>query len=91
MTGNFYKKSTNSDEQENIPALGIAWANWVTTSIMLRRTNKIITVPRKDLDTNDVQTSLDVVVRQMHVLFAPHLSKQHCTFIVDNEGVKGLE
>ena len=38
----------------------------------------------------DAIGSLDLPIRTMEVLFAPHLPSSVCKYIVDQDGVKGL-
>jgi len=41
-------------------------------------------------EKGDVIGSLDLPIRNMEVLFAPHLPPSSCKYIVDQDGVKGL-
>nr|WJJ45684.1 DNA repair protein XRCC3 [Alvinella pompejana]8GJA_B Chain B, XRCC3 [Alvinella pompejana]8GJA_D Chain D, XRCC3 [Alvinella pompejana]8GJA_F Chain F, XRCC3 [Alvinella pompejana] len=76
-------------QRKVIPTLGISWANHVTVRLMLMRTNYKLPVQQKNIE-GDVIGSLDVQIRTMEVLFAPHLPNSLCRFIVDQDGVKGL-
>uniref|UniRef100_A0A3P9KT88 Serpin peptidase inhibitor, clade A (alpha-1 antiproteinase, antitrypsin), member 10a n=1 Tax=Oryzias latipes TaxID=8090 RepID=A0A3P9KT88_ORYLA len=62
----------------NQPALGLAWANQVLVRLMIRRLQK--TVSRGD------QSS---ALRQLEVVFAPHLARSKCEVAVWREGVRG--
>jgi len=81
-----------------IPALGLSWANAVTTRLMLSRTEQYVTVAlhdgmvasTKQCDSSANQRSYQANVRNLKVLFAPHLPNASCRFIVDEDGVKGL-
>jgi len=81
-----------------IPALGLSWANAVTTRLMLSRTEHYVTVALHDSkaeSTNQCHSSVaprtyQANVRDLQVLFAPHLPNAVCRFIVDEDGVKGL-
>ncbi|XP_023808640.1 DNA repair protein XRCC3 isoform X3 [Oryzias latipes] len=61
------------------PALGLAWANQVLVRLMIRRLQK--TVSRGD------QSS---ALRQLEVVFAPHLARSKCEVAVWREGVRGV-
>jgi len=81
-----------------VPALGLSWANSVTTRLMLSRTEQYVTVALRDSkDACPEQCSsmttprmYEANVRHVQVLFAPHLPNSVCRFIVDEDGVKGL-
>jgi len=81
-----------------IPALGLSWANAVTTRLMLSRTDRYVTLASHDTKTSSTkQQDSSVIagtyqanVRNLRVLFAPHLPNSECHFIVDVDGVKGL-
>ena len=69
------------------PALGLAWANLVTTRILLQRTTREVTIADENFKG---EKSYKANVRTMTVLSAPHLPSSLCHFIVDSEGVKGV-
>ena len=81
-----------------VPALGLSWANAVTTRLMLSRTDQYVTVALHDSkaaspehdDSSVNPRTYQANVRNLKVLFAPHLPNSVCHFIVDEEGVKGL-
>lgn len=81
-----------------IPALGLSWANAVTMRLMLSRTEHYVTVAlhdskatsTKQCDSSLTPTTYQANVRNLRVLFAPHLPNSMCRFIVDEDGVKGL-
>jgi len=81
-----------------IPALGLSWANAVTTRLMLSRTEQYVTIALHDSRTASAeqcnsslsQRTYEANVRNLKVLFAPHLPNAVCRFIVDEDGVKGL-
>jgi len=81
-----------------VPALGLSWANVVTVRLMLSRTEHYITVALHDSKTATTKQCHSSVtprtyqanVRNLRVLFAPHLPNSICRFIVDEDGVKGL-
>ncbi|XP_021927079.1 DNA repair protein XRCC3, partial [Zootermopsis nevadensis] len=55
----------NEIKQHAVPALGLAWANIVTTRLQLHRTARTVPDPH--------QPMLQVSVRTFEVVFAPHL------------------
>jgi len=81
-----------------IPALGLSWANAITTRLMLSRTEQYVTIALHDskvasseqCDSSVNQRTYEANVRNLKVLFAPHLPDALCRFIVDEDGVKGL-
>jgi len=81
-----------------VPALGLSWANVVTTRLMLSRTEHYVTVAlhhgivasTEQRDSSIKQRTYEANVRNLKVLFAPHLPNDSCRFIVDEDGVKGL-
>jgi DNA-repair protein XRCC3 len=73
----------NSDtKQRPVAALGLAWANMVTTRLQLSRTAHTVPDPH--------QSTLAVSVRTLEVVFAPHLPNNSCHFIVTRAGVSGI-
>jgi len=84
---------------DKIPALGLSWANAVTTRLMLSRTEQYVTIALHDsnvaasmqhCDSSASHGTYEANVRNLRVLFAPHLPNATCRFIVDGDGVKGL-
>jgi len=81
-----------------VPALGLSWANAVTTRLMLSRTEQYVTIAlhdgeaasTKQCDSSVTPRTYQANVRNLKVLFAPHLPNSACQFIVDEDGVKGL-
>jgi DNA-repair protein XRCC3 len=81
-----------------VPALGLSWSNCVNTRIMLSRTEKMVPIAisefsrkrKLDEDTRKLIPK-EVIVRKLQVLFAPHLPNITCDFIVDPDGVIGIE
>lgn len=66
----------------SVPSLGLSWANAVTTRIFVSRT----------AHTVQTDNGSSLVVRRMHVAFAPHLpkSQEGCFYIVNARGVRGI-
>ncbi|XP_074646183.1 DNA repair protein XRCC3-like isoform X2 [Tubulanus polymorphus] len=64
-----------------VPALGLTWANLVTTRIQLSRTTRHVT-------TSPVQ--METCLRTIEVLFAPHLPNRLCHYVINDRGVEGL-
>lgn len=83
---------------DKVPALGLSWANVVTTRLMLSRTEHYLTVALRESEVSSTeqrdppvnQRTYEANVRNLKVLFAPHLPNASCRFIVDEDGVKGL-
>lgn len=68
--------------QRPVAALGLAWANIVTTRLQLCRTAHTVPDPH--------QPTLQVSVRTLEVVFAPHLPTDTCHFTVTGAGVFGI-
>ena len=83
---------------DKVPALGLSWSNAVTARLLLSRTEQYVTVALHDShvasgDQSDLSIprgTYQANVRNLRVLFAPHLPSSACRFIVDEDGVKGL-
>jgi DNA-repair protein XRCC3 len=69
-------------KQPPVAALGLAWANMVTTRLQLSRTPQTVPDPH--------QPTLAVLVRTAEVVFAPYLPNDTCQFIVTRAGVFGI-
>lgn len=90
-----FSNDTKFTRVDKIPALGLSWANAVTTRLMMSRTEQYVTVAVQDSNAARSESSVtprtyQANVRKLRVLFAPHLPNTACHFIVDEEGVKGL-
>ena len=78
------------NERRNIiPALGISWANLVTSRLMFQRTNHHIQLQQKDKSGKIL--TIEANVRRLEILFAPHLANAYTFYTIDNEGVKALQ
>jgi len=75
-----------ADSSELIPALGLSWSNHVNTRIMLSRTNRSVLVQQ-----DSAERPLETIVRNMEILFAPHLPNILVPYVVDHEGMKGFK
>lgn len=73
------------DSSELVPSLGLTWSNHVTTRIMLSRTDRSVV-----LQQDSVCGPLETVVRNMEIIFAPHLPNMIVPYVVDHEGMKGF-
>ncbi|XP_053553374.1 DNA repair protein XRCC3 [Bombina bombina] len=62
------------------PALGISWSNQLLMRLMVERTQQIAP-----------QSCDGSVLRTMEVIFAPHIPPATCYYMVNAEGVRGLE
>jgi DNA-repair protein XRCC3 len=74
--------TNNEMKQPPVAALGLAWANMVTTRLQLSRTAQTQPDPH--------QPTLAVSVRTMEIVFSPHLPNDTCHFIVTRAGVFGI-
>ena len=81
------KKMTTS-KTENVPALGLSWANHVTTRIILSRTDQI--APPEALSTQVGQETTSYKLRYLEVKFAPHIPMITVPYYIDHSGVQGL-
>lgn len=81
-------KKTSTLKTENVPALGLSWANHVTTRILLSRTNQI--APPETLSVPTEQSATSHMLRYLEVKFAPHLPMMTLPYCVNNSGVQGL-
>lgn len=75
-------KKNNETQQQPVAALGLAWANMVTTRLQLCRTAHTVPDPHQPDHT--------VSVRTLQVVFAPDLPGDSCHFIVTKAGVFGI-
>jgi len=76
-----------------IPTLGLTWSNCVNTRIMIGKTNKkIIPPPLQINDGPDMKKHKvnEVTLRKMHIILASHLPNSSCSFIVEEDGVRGI-
>jgi Rad51 len=62
-----------------VPALGISWANFVSTRVMLEKEYEL-----------EAESGLSVVRRKMKIVFSPSLPQTQIAFEVVERGVKGL-
>ncbi|KAK3098069.1 hypothetical protein FSP39_015859 [Pinctada imbricata] len=81
--------SLSKKEQSQVPALGLTWANQITSRIMLSKTPQTISLPLTTVDGLTVG-GIEATVRRLEVVFAPHLPKQGVYYVVDQEGIKAL-
>ena len=77
--------SMNQTGPQLVPALGLTWSNHVTTRLMLSRTSQILTIQQED------GRPVDTVVREMEIIFAPHLPNIKVPYVIDHEGMKGFK
>ena len=80
---------SQTTQRRVIPALGISWVNLVTCRLMCERTARHVDITHRDASSGKPVT-IQANVRQIEVLFAPHLPNSTTYYTIDNEGVKGL-
>jgi len=92
-----YDKSGALQNKFVIPALGLAWANCINTRIALARTTRTYTNDKHD-DTQEPPNKRQrftknesSVVRTMSIIWSPHLPNDTCFFIIDSDGLQGIE
>lgn len=79
------------------PALGLAWANLVSTRIKIHRTNRVY-VARNNISGNVTQSlsgysyssgepSLRLTIRQMEVVFSPEIAPGYADFLISPDGL----
>ncbi|KAL5549141.1 hypothetical protein UlMin_004372 [Ulmus minor] len=73
------------------PALGLAWANCVNSRLFLSRNEEVIGENIGLVDVGDRDNLCIQSRRRLSVLFAPHLPKSSCEFVIKREGVFGVE
>ncbi|XP_046332299.2 DNA repair protein XRCC3-like isoform X1 [Haliotis rufescens] len=83
--------SPNSSRSQVLPALGLSWANHITCRLMLRRTHQKVAVQVQPASGGRRSDDIECAVRMLEVMFAPHLPPGACAFVVDHQGVSGLE
>ncbi|KAJ1700064.1 hypothetical protein LUZ63_008576 [Rhynchospora breviuscula] len=67
------------------PAMGLSWANCVNTRIFLSRNDEVAAV---GVNGEDMTVCTR---RRMEVVFAPHVPRSSCEFVIRKDGVFGLE
>lgn len=79
VTGSF------ADEQGNVPSLGLAWKNLVTTRILLSREGPIVVAAEEEEMIEDSSGCK----RTLSIKFAPHIPNGTIPIRLDAEGIKG--
>lgn len=88
-----------------VPALGLAWSSSIDMRIKLSKTKRMYTVdgesapsePTLDFENSNAvvkkkrKLNEGTVIREMKILFSPHLENGSCNFIVDWAGIHGVE
>jgi DNA-repair protein XRCC3 len=76
-----------------VPALGLAWANCISTRIFLSRVGQVSTLgtsgEQDEVDMTD-RAAKSAVRRRMQVVFSPCLPPGSCNYVVTNLGLQGL-
>ncbi|KAG4075581.1 hypothetical protein HA402_003406 [Bradysia odoriphaga] len=75
-------KTSTSLENQNVPCLGLLWANLVTTRLQIHHNSRT-------LDENPQSTSQPV--RKIRVLFAPDLRQDSAEFLITSNGVNDIK
>jgi len=96
---NFNSTNYSSQSKFVIPALGLAWSNCVNTRIILSRTTRTYdkTDTKEDNDQEPpnkrqrTSKNEQLVVRTMSLVWSPHLPNDSCYFIIDSDGIQGVE
>ncbi|CAK9325795.1 unnamed protein product [Citrullus colocynthis] len=78
-----------SSGRQVCPALGLAWANCVNSRLFLSRNEEV--VGEGDGMMNGSELLQRRTRRWLHVVFAPHLPKSSCEYVIKREGVVGVE
>lgn len=89
-----------------IPALGLSWANLVTTRLMMTRTPSYCPATHENMQsgnrgsntieadrgsTSRKMLATEYNVRLLEVVFCPWLGRESCAFIVCEEGIRGVD
>lgn len=69
-----------------LPSLGLAWSNMVSTRLSIRKTSETIDIKEE----SDLIQEKYSNVREMSVVFAPHLSNKSARFIITPAGIVGI-
>lgn len=71
-----------------VPALGLSWANLVTTRLMISKTNKSFRVNK---NLNGKLETREYNIRKMEVISCPWLPKASCNYLVTEDGLDDLQ
>ncbi|XP_037029535.1 DNA repair protein XRCC3-like isoform X2 [Bradysia coprophila] len=82
MSAVINSKTSASPENQNVPCLGLLWANLVTTRLQIHHNSRT-------LDENS-QSTLQPV-RKIRVMFAPDLRQDSAEFIITSNGVNDIK
>ncbi|XP_042209770.1 DNA repair protein XRCC3-like isoform X1 [Homarus americanus] len=85
VTAAMGKQSLYGLEGNTAPALGLSWANLVTTRLMLTRTHSFVRT-HKLLP----QTTVEFNIRKLEVVFCPWLRRKSFSFIVTEKGIEDI-
>ncbi|WAR29211.1 XRCC3-like protein [Mya arenaria] len=77
--------SMKPEGRQLIPSLGLSWSSQVTIRIMLTRTDRSLTIQQ-----DSARGPLETVVREMEIVYAPHLPPLTVPYVIDHEGMKGF-
>lgn len=78
------------------PALGLAWANLVSTRLKIHRTSNVY-VARNNISDNVTQSlsgysdnggpTMRLAIRQMEVVFSPEVAPGYADFLISKDGL----
>lgn len=75
------------------PALGLAWANLISTRIKIHRTSRVYVA--RNISDNITQslsgysggTTMSLTIRQMEIVFSPEVAPGYADFLISPEGL----
>eukprot|EP01132_Coremiostelium_polycephalum_P007515 gene7515-9236_t len=83
---NNYGFGNSNNKSTVIPALGLSWANYINTRIMLTR-------PSQNVNSNQFvnnNSTSNNIIRKMKVILSSSLPSQSIYFFIDNFGIQGI-
>ena len=79
------------DSSNVLPSLGLAWSNMVTTRLMIKKTLKTFDARQLPETRNQLVTCKhETFIRELLVVFAPHLANSMIQFIITANGIQGI-
>jgi len=74
-----------------VPSLGLSWTNNINSRIILTRSRRKWFPKRRFGEMEHDIIEDDSVVRKMRIVLSSHLPNSSCSFIVNRDGVRGVE